>query len=74
MGNIGWLFTAMAIIGTVINARGNRSCFYVWIISNTGFVIINLLSGSYSQAVLFAFNLTMCGVGLKCWKPQIERR
>lgn len=70
MEYIGWMFTIMAIIGTAVNAKGNRSCFYIWIISNVGFVVINVSSGVYSQAALFAFNLAMCGVGLRCWKTQ----
>lgn len=70
MEHVGWIFTVMAIAGTVINARGNRACFYIWIVSNTGFVVINVLSKGYAQAALFTFNLAMCWVGLRCWsKP-----
>ena len=72
MEYIGWIFTMIAIVGTYVNAKGNRLCFYLWVISNIGFIVINLLSGSYSQAALFAFNLAMCGVGLKCWTKSKE--
>jgi len=70
MEHIGWIFTVLAMAGTFINARGNRACFYVWIISNTGFIGVSVITGAYPQAALFTFNLAMCGVGLKKWKKQ----
>ena len=71
MDNIGWMFTLVAVIGTYINAIGNKKCFYVWSVSNSGFLVISLISGAYPQAALFLVNLTMCIVGLRCWKGKV---
>jgi nicotinamide riboside transporter PnuC len=73
MEYIGWLFTIIAIIGTYINAKGNRLCFYLWVVSNVGFIIINVATKAYPQAALFTFNLAMCVVGLRCWRTQTEK-
>lgn len=70
MEYIGWVFTLIAITGTYVNAKGNRLCFYLWVVSNVGFIIINLATKSYPQVALFAFNLSMCWVGLRSWKTQ----
>ncbi len=33
---IPWIFTMLSIIGAVLNARGKKSGFIVWIVSNLG--------------------------------------
>jgi nicotinamide riboside transporter PnuC len=68
MEYIGWIATLIAMIGVVLNARHNIICFYLWIGSNSYYTVVNVLSGSYSQAALFAFNLVMAVYGIYCWK------
>jgi nicotinamide riboside transporter PnuC len=68
MEYIGWIATVIAMIGVVLNARHNIICFYLWIGSNSYYTVVNVLSGSYSQAALFAFNLVMAIYGIYCWK------
>ena len=68
MEYIGWVATVIAMIGVVLNARGSIVCFYVWLLSNGYYTVVNVLSGSYSQAALFAFNLIMAVYGIYCWK------
>ena len=67
----GWLATIVAMVGVVLNARGNVVCFYLWIGSNGYYTVVNALAGSHSQAALFAFNFLMAIYGIKCWKKGV---
>ena len=53
---IGWIFTIIALVGTFLNAQMNILGFVFWIVSNTGFLIINILNTNYAEAVLFFVN------------------
>jgi len=70
MEYIGWIATVIAMVGVVLNARHNIICFYLWIGSNSYYTVVNVLSGSYSQAALFAFNLVLAVYGIHCWKKK----
>lgn len=61
---LGWGFTIIALIGTFLNAQMNVLGFFAWIISNIGFMILNLIDRSYPQATLFFINtlFSMCGI------------
>ena len=68
MEMVGWMATIVAMVGVVLNAKGNIVCFYLWLGSNGFYTVANVLSGSYAQAALFAFNFVMAIYGIKCWK------
>jgi nicotinamide riboside transporter PnuC len=68
MEMLGWLATAIAMIGVVLNAKGKVVCFYLWLASNGFYTVVNVLAGSYAQGALFAFNFVMSIYGIHCWK------
>lgn len=49
-----WILTAGSIVGVVLNIRGDRNGFLIWIFTNTAWVIIDLAMGIPEQAALFA--------------------
>ena len=65
---ISWIFTAIAIIGTVANSYQKRFGFWFWLTSNLFWVTFNIANGIYSQAAVYIFNSAMCIVGLRQWK------
>ena len=73
MEMIGWIATLIAMVGVVLNARGSIVCFYVWLLSNGYYTVVNVLSGSYSQAALFAFQLVMAIYGLYYWNKKNKK-
>ena len=68
MNYIAYFVTLCSIIGTVANSLQKRWCFWVWICTNTFWCIYNIVSGSYAQALLYAFNFAMAIIGLVKWK------
>ena len=73
MEYLGWIAMILAMIGTFTNAKGIRSCFYVWIVSNALFLALSINLASWSQAGLFGFNLFMCVYGLNKWPKKSKK-
>ena len=69
MEYVGWIFTTIALIGTFLNAQMNVLGFFAWIVSNIGFMILNIIDHRYSQAALFFVN-TLFSWGIYTWKQK----
>jgi nicotinamide riboside transporter PnuC len=70
MEYLGYFAMVLAMVGTYVNAKGNRFCFAIWAISNSVFVVASVISCSWPQAGLFTFNLVMCAKGWRCWSTK----
>lgn len=68
-----WLCTGIALIGTVLNAQQNVLGFFFWLVSNTGFVFINLYNGNHAQAVLFFVNDIIAILGILEWNKKAKK-
>ena len=65
---LGYVMTAVAIIGTVANSLRKRCGFYFWGVSNTFWLLYMILRMEYASALLYGFNLMMAFVGLWRWR------
>ena len=65
-----WLNTAVAIVGTYLNAKQVRFGFIIWMVTNAVFVINNIYIGSYQQAALFGVYLFLAVLGWFSWGKQ----
>lgn len=74
MNYIAYAVTAASIVGTVANSFQKRWCFWVWGCTNTFWCVFNILSRSYAQAILYAFNFAMAVVGLVKWRKSERKR
>ncbi len=70
MQYIAYFVTAVSIVGTVANSFQKWWCFWVWICTNTFWTVYNIISGSYAQALLYAFNFIMAVIGLIKWRQK----
>lgn len=70
MQYIAYFVTAASIVGTVANSLQKRWCFWVWICTNTFWTVYNIISESYAQALLYAFNFIMAVIGLVKWRQK----
>lgn len=66
--SIAWIVTALALYGTWLNAQQDRKGFYFWLVSNACFCFLNLRSGQYAQAFLFASYFLLAIKGLEDWE------
>lgn len=63
-----WIFVCIALYGTYLNAEQDRRGFYLWIVSNIAFALINAHSGMYAQSFLFSMYAALAIRGLIVWK------
>lgn len=67
-----YIITLLSVVGTVANSLQKRWCFWVWLCTNAFWVVFNVISRSYAQALLYAFNFAMAILGLCRWKRGIK--
>ena len=62
-----WLITIASIIGTVANIYKKKWCFWIWLVTNSMWLIIDFRAGLYAQAFLFAVYVLLAVWGLYRW-------
>ena len=73
MEYVGWVFTTIALVGTFLNAQMNVLGFFAWIVSNIGFMTLNIIDHRYSQAALFFVNTLFSIWGIYTWKQKQKK-
>lgn len=68
MDLLGYIVTAIAIIGSILNARQKWYGFIFWIVSNIFFIILNWMDSNYYEVIFFGFCLVLCIYGIYQWK------
>ena len=68
-----WFNTAVAIIGTILNAKQLRFGFILWMITNGVFVVYNLYMNSYQQAALFTVYFGLSAFGWISWGKSAKK-
>lgn len=74
MNRIAYLITLLSMTGTLANSFGKRWCFYVWLGTNGFWCVYNASCEQYAQALLYAFNLVTCIVGLWKWRKVAAKK
>lgn len=64
---IGWILSFLAIIGAVFNARKKRVGFLIWIVSNAGWICVNIQNDFYSQIPLWIVMTILSVYGYINW-------
>jgi len=62
-----YIMTAVALAGSILNARKLRIGFVFWIVSNSYLIVRNLFIGEYAQAILFVVNTAIAVYGFIKW-------
>ena len=65
---IGWFITVWSLIGTVLNIKKKRICFYIWTITNAAWCIYDFYFGLYAQSGLFAVYTGLAIWGIFAWR------
>ena len=65
-----WIITTMAIVGVIFNVKKRIEGFYLWTISNLGFVVIDYKAGLYAQALLFVVYTGLSIWGIVEWRKK----
>ena len=70
---ITWLLAILSLYGVVLNIQKRPSCFYIWSVTNAGWVFIDALAGVYAQAALFTIYLGLSLYGAWDWNRDRRR-
>ena len=63
-----WLLTILSVIGVVLNAHQDRRCFYIWMVTNSSWAVVDFYKGIYAQGTMFILYLLLSIWGLYKWK------
>ena len=65
---ISWLFVGLALLGTTLNIYKNRCCFFIWVLTNSYFAIVDFRAGLYAQSALFGVYTILAIWGIYQWR------
>ncbi len=63
-----WIITILAIIGTIANIKRKAWCFWIWLVTNSIWIIVDYRAGLYAQAFLFCVYFSLSIWGLWEWQ------
>ena len=65
-----WAVTALSIVGTILNIYKNRWGFFIWMITNLTWAVIDFKVGLVEETVLFLFFFLTSLWGFMFWSKQ----
>ncbi len=65
-----WILTVMSIIGVILNIRKLRICFYIWLFTNSAWMLIDFYKGIPAQGCLFAVYTGLAIWGIVAWSKK----
>lgn len=69
-----WIATIVALIGTVLNCKQIRACFYLWTVTNLMWFAWDMYCGLWSRAVLDTVQFALALYGIYEWKKLDAKR
>ena len=65
-----WSLTVAALVGVILNIKKMRVCFYIWAITNFGWMVVDFYEGIYAQSALFAIYFLLALWGIFEWRKK----
>ena len=62
-----WILTVLSVVGTILNIKKRRSCFFIWTMTSTSWMIYDYSIGAYAQSTLFAVYTGLAIWGIIQW-------
>ena len=63
-----YIMAAIALVGSIFNARRLRVGFAIWIVTNVFWIVWNAFIGEYAQVALYVANLIISTYGFIRWR------
>jgi nicotinamide riboside transporter PnuC len=64
------ILTILALLGVVLNIKKNIWCFYIWLVTNASWAVIDFYKGIPAQGVLFSIYTLLAVYGIYEWKKK----
>lgn len=68
MTMISWITTAICLLGTILNVKKLKLCFYLWLIGNVLWLCIDINNGLWSRALLDVVQGALAVWGVIEWR------
>ena len=68
-----WCLTALSVVGVILNTRQDRRCFYIWIVTNSCWALVDFSKGLPAQGTMFLLYLCLSVWGLYQWKHKAKQ-
>ena len=65
-----WSLTIAAIIGVILNIKKMRVCFYIWAVTNFGWMVVDFHKEIYAQSALFLIYFLLALYGIWEWREK----
>lgn len=65
-----WLFTAISLVGNVLNSKKIVYGFHVWIICNVGWTYYDFINHIYPRVILDMVQTALCIYGIINWSKR----
>jgi nicotinamide riboside transporter PnuC len=64
------ILTILALLGVILNIKKNIWCFYIWLVTNASWAVIDFYKGIPAQGVLFSIYTLLAVYGIYEWKKK----
>lgn len=64
---IEWVFASLSILGAILNAYKNKWGFIIWIVANSGWIVVDYYIGLWEQIPIWVVYNIICVVGFIKW-------
>ena len=64
---ISWILTTLSVIGAIRNAQGKIDGFYIWVVSNVGWIVYDIVTNQPAQIALFSVYAVISLYGILKW-------
>ena len=63
-----WILTILATVGVILNVKKKIACFYIWVVTNACWAMVDFYMGIPSQGVLFTIYFFLAIWGILEWE------
>lgn len=68
------VLTVLALLGVLLNIKKNYWCFYIWLVTNASWAVIDFYKGIPMQGLLFTVYTGLAIYGLWEWRIKDARK
>lgn len=72
--HLSWILVFLSLAGNYFVIKKNVLGQWLWAVGNIGWIIVDLWTGLYSQAFLFAVYTGMCVWGIILWTREASAK
>ena len=64
------VLTISALVGVILNIKKNVLCFYIWLVTNISWAIVDFYKGIPAQGILFTIYAGLAVYGIIEWRKK----